>query len=852
MATWSDRAPLSARQLDALRHLEAWASRNDEAPAPSQQQHYTMGPAGALIAHPEADTPSTVEVVDSMGALESFALRAEALMQERRHAPDQAQLRQLDAQRECAAALEAHCDSMRAQLDGKATECAALRSASSDLLERFGKRVEAHREEQALQAALRQQLAPLEEARAVSVTLERHAWRDDAPHSPSHPLVSALEQLDKAAKHLREHSYWTNSATHLAQVLATRARALSMVATLITRPIDSLTAAAALRLAAPPPAQQKPAPAATAAQGGGEATATAGEAEVGGGEAGGGEAGGGEAGGAVVDESEARARREAVEGEVLYLRYRALAALLAPWIAEVSKRQDGSEEASAVMRDVSGAYWRARRTVASSALRAALTHLVESEPEAGGLSAVVRSGCAHTKRTCRAEHSLALAFFPPESGTTSVAATSSSAGATSISATAGESHAPSSPEMSMHVASVCAPLYDELRPLLLSQQGLPELCEVVLILRTEVMPEILSGGPPVAPLEKLIHRLLQDTQERITFRVQTFVRDEIRNFKPEDPDIDYPRVRAQPQPAGVGEAAVADEAAAASDSTMVTWYETVSRALSCLAQLYRCVPRAVFEGLAQEILTECTDSIGRAASRIASRKRSSLDGTLFTVSQLLTLREQIAPFDSDFAITHKQLDFTQTREAVRSLVERRGRLGGIGGALELLQSGAPLLVQSQHDAKAALDAQLRTACEAFIQHATNAAAKPLTDVLEMPNASFVPSASAEEVPSKLDMKVVAAAVEKAEAGVHGELANAHQLMTAYLPEAQTHEILFAPVRTNVLDALGQLETLIHAAGLTAAERVGCETERLTKLSAAVDGMGAASRGHAAHGRDRAT
>ena len=847
MSTWSDRAPLSARQLDALRHLEAWASRNEEAPAPPQQLHYSMGPAGALIAHPEPDTPSTVEAVDSMGALESFAMRAEALMQERRHAPDREQLQQLDAQRECAAALEAHCDSMRAQLDGKATECATLRSASSDLLERFGKRVEAHREEQALQAALRQQLAPLEEARAVSVTLERHAWRDDAPHSPSHPLVSALEQLDKAAKHLREHSYWTNSATHLAQVLATRARALTMVATLITKPIDSLTAAAALRLAAPPPSQQKPAPAAAAAQTGGETTATAAEAEVGGSEAGGSEAGGGEAGGAAVDESEARARREAVEGELLYLRYRALAALIAPWIAEVSKRQDGSEESTAVMRDVSGAYWRARRTVASSALRAALTLLVESEPEAGGLSAVVRSGCAHTKRTCRAEHSLALAFFPPESGTTSA-----SASAAATSATAGESHAPSPPEMSMHVASVCAPLYDELRPLLLSQQGLPELCEVVLILRTEVMPEILSGGPPVAPLEKLIHRLLQDTQERITFRVQTFVRDEIRNFKPEDPDIDYPRVRAQPQPAGDGDAAGAGEPATASDSTMMTWYVTVSRALSCLAQLYRCVPRAVFEGLAQEILTECTDSIGRAASRIVSRKRSSLDGTLFTVSQLLTLREQIAPFDSDFAITHKQLDFTQTREAVRSLVERRGRLGGIGGALELLQSGAPLLVQSQHDAKAALDAQLRTACEAFIQHATNAAAKPLTDVLEMPNASFVASASAEEAPSKLDMKVVAAAVEKAEAGVHGELATAHQLMTAYLPEAQTHEILFAPVRTNVLDALGQLETLIHAAGLTAAERVGCETERLTKLSAAVDGMGAASRGHAAHGRDRAT
>ena len=35
------------------------------------------------------------------------------------------------------------------------------------------------------------------------------------------------------------------------------------------------------------------------------------------------------------------------------------------------------------------------------------------------------------------------------------------------------------------------------------------------------------------------------------------------------------------------------------------------------------------------------------------------------MSQLLALREQIAPFESDFAITQKALDFTTTRQMLR-------------------------------------------------------------------------------------------------------------------------------------------------------------------------------------------
>ena len=55
------------------------------------------------------------------------------------------------------------------------------------------------RQFEALQRALREQLAPLEDAKSVGVTLDRHSWSDLAPHAPDHPLVVALEKLDGAA-----------------------------------------------------------------------------------------------------------------------------------------------------------------------------------------------------------------------------------------------------------------------------------------------------------------------------------------------------------------------------------------------------------------------------------------------------------------------------------------------------------------------------------------------------------------------------------------------------------------------------------------------------------------------------
>ena len=50
------------------------------------------------------------------------------------------------------------------------------------------------------------------------------------------------------------------------------------------------------------------------------------------------------------------------------------------------------------------------------------------------------------------------------------------------------------------------------------------------------------------------------------------------------------------------------------------WYPTVRRTLVCLSRLYRCVERPIFQGLSQEALSMCMQSVTAAADAISLRK----------------------------------------------------------------------------------------------------------------------------------------------------------------------------------------------------------------------------------------
>ncbi len=219
------------------------------------------------------------------------------------------------------------------------------------------------------------------------------------------------------------------------------------------------------------------------------------------------------------------------------------------------------------------------------------------------------------------------------------------------------------------------------------------LCEVVTILKTEMLDEIghstpikpassastsssssPSPAPTVAPaatatssssssdalqsFAEVLHKILPDVQERLIYRAQLFVRDAIAAFEPAPSDLDYPnKLKAAPapqpsapQPTDAGKQQLAAEvkrpapsptSTTSSSALYSTWYPTLERTVTCLSRLYRCVDSAVFKYLAQDAVGVCTATLIAAAKRVATHAHSTCDGLLFLIKQLLTLRQQV-------------------------------------------------------------------------------------------------------------------------------------------------------------------------------------------------------------------
>ncbi len=156
------------------------------------------------------------------------------------------------------------------------------------------------------------------------------------------------------------------------------------------------------------------------------------------------------------------------------------------------------------------------------------------------------------------------------------------------------------------------------------------------------------------------------------------------------------------------------------------WYPPVRRTLVCLSKLYRCLEREIFQGLSQEALVACMDSVARAANQISSQK-TAMDGRLFQIKHLLILREQIAPFHVDLSVRETSLDFSRLRTAAASLFAKRRdilSLGSNNALLEFLLEGSPEVREYFRDSRKEVDRQLKVVCEEFIAGAAKQVPTP--------------------------------------------------------------------------------------------------------------------------------
>lgn len=502
---------------------------------------------------------------------------------------------------------------------------------------------------------------------------------------------------------------------------------------------------------------------------------------------------------------------EAAETSVLYVRFKAAASEIKPLMEEIENRNSKTEYAQ-ILADCHSLYCEQRLSLVRGVVRQRISDYSKSE----ALASLTRQGCAYLMQVCQSEHQLFDHFFSLSSSDIS--------------------------NLAPLIDPLCTVLYDILRPKLIHEADLVLLCELVEILKGEVLEEELGRrGESVAGLKPTIIRILADVQERLTFRAQTHMRDEIANYLPSSEDLDYPAKLEREA------SLVADVEGEEGRDAYGTWYPPLEKTLSCLSKLYRCLEPAIFTGLAQDSIGVCALSIQKA-SKLIIKQSSPMDGQLFLIKHLLILREQIAPFDIDFAITYKELDFAHLLDHLRRIFRGQASFFDFASRSTFARAFSPRVTENQMDAKKDLEKTLKSTCEQFIMSITKLAVEPMLSFITKVTAvkvSMTATIRSGDVGTDIRKSLkdqafatpekVAEMVAKVDDGMKRDLPSVVFKMKLYLQNPSTRSILFKPIKSNIIEAYGQIYSLINDE-YTDEDIVVIGLPKSTEVQAYLDGL----------------
>ncbi|CAH2236217.1 jg22028 [Pararge aegeria aegeria] len=398
-----------------------------------------------------------------------------------------------------------------------------------------------------------------------------------------------------------------------------------------------------------------------------------------------------------------------------------------------------------------------------------------------------------------------------------------------------------SPALEEYLQSLCNGLYETLRPYIIHINHLETLAELCVILRVEVIEEQVNNDPALSALGSAARSLLQDAQERLVFRAHVHLRADVLKYRPAPGDLAYPDKLLMMEQIALS---LHEQSLKRSDSrnSMISdisttsqevaninveaqrrpqaspadlhgmWYPGVRRTLAALSRLYRCLEKRVFQGLAQEAISLCVQSVDNAAKQISATK-TDIDGELFQIKHLLILREQIAPFQVDFIVKETTLDFSNVRSAAYGLIQKPRQifyLNSNNALLEFLLEGTPIVREHLLDSRKEVDRQLKSCCETFIKFSTEIMAGPIMEFIEKAQA-FTPMDQLKSQPWATPEQL-AVVVKETQRRIKTHLAPLQRSMQLYLANKETEFILFRPIRNNVVGYFVQLEQILTNSG----------------------------------------
>jgi len=265
---------------------------------------------------------------------------------------------------------------------------------------------------------------------------------------------------------------------------------------------------------------------------------------------------------------------------------------------------------------------------------------------------------------------------------------------------------------------------DYLRPFIIHESDVDELCRVVTTLAEDVRTQMMAMPIPRVLLRRLIHsldRCISDAQERLAYCAEMRLRQEVQMFEPLPSQLAYPEILEkhaqsvkdshQQQQQQIQEGVEAPANVPVEDASK-TWYLPLKQTLALLSKLYGVIEMPVFEHYARRSVELCVQSL-KAGSEGVKRTRSQLHGDLFLVRHLLVLREQLIPFEIRLQGVEMQLDFKPTGAALSHLAQSPRsilRFDVANGLLQLAWDGLPAIREMQVDARKNLDLVLKDAC----------------------------------------------------------------------------------------------------------------------------------------------
>uniref|UniRef100_A0A8D0H8D5 Conserved oligomeric Golgi complex subunit 3 n=1 Tax=Sphenodon punctatus TaxID=8508 RepID=A0A8D0H8D5_SPHPU len=506
---------------------------------------------------------------------------------------------------------------------------------------------------------------------------------------------------------------------------------------------------------------------------------------------------------------------------LFYVKFRAAAPKVRTLIEQIEQRSEKMPEYQQLLSEIHQCYLDQREHLLGPSITSTVTELTSQNNR--DHCALVRSGCAFMVHVCQDEHQLYNEFFTKPTT-----------------------------KLDELMEKLCVSLYDVFRPLIIHVVHLETLSELCGILKNEMLEDhVQNNAEQLGAFAAGVKQMLEDVQERLVYRTHIYIQTDILGYKPAPGDLAYPDklemmeqiaqslkdeqkklpsdasfsdVRLEdPEAGSLIKSGSAESLNARPHSTISPadlhgmWYPTVRRTLVCLSKLYRCIDRTVFQGLSQEALSACIHSLLGAADSVTKNK-TRVDGQLFLIKHLLILREQIAPFHTEFTIKEISLDLKKTRDAAFKIlnpmtVPRFFRLNSNNALIQFLLEGTPEIREHYIDSKKDVDRHLKSACEQFIQQQTKQFVEQLEEFMTKVSALKAmasqggPKYNLSQQPWVQPAKVNDL-VSSTYKTIKTKLPSTLRSMSLYLSNKDTEFILFKPVRNNIQQAFQKLHALL--------------------------------------------